>query len=394
MSDTRVTIINSTQTESKISLDQLYPARSKPIPVPAGAESILGAMLPDEIKRSPAGRVQLGMSNTIGNIMLLTDAIENCQHSIDQGHSSFASGVGAFAGFVAEKALAATAHTLIVGGVGTAEVGVGIPVAACGILLMSRASEAGKLANDYVPILVDDTIDKFSQLKSSVTQFAANAYDKYIKNEALSKHEFNNAEDAMMKLGYLQHLNSQGIYEGLDKNQKLIYNWLARDEFNTYFKLNESGQLKINKPVSESNETKLDGAALKLELGSIYDSLISQQKRCNIALNEKQENKSFNSMTSEEVSTILLGYGASPTHIAQLCADPAKFKIAQSASGQLKNFQEQLSRVNDQKKSLELFNGGQQFCGALAQAGMLSDSPALIRSDVIGRFTYASMYQC
>lgn len=355
-----------------------------PAPTP-GTTAVLTATLSEDVKKTSVGR----FSGHLGDVVAMTDAIETYRNNHRQGKTPGNAGIGAMASFVTEKLVEKSGHGLILAGMAVATTA-GAPVVApalaitTGVLLLAKSKEAGDLANIVAPILVDSTIDKFRELKASTLQFVKTAYDKFKADKALSGDTYPNVETAMVKLDYLQHLQKQGLYVKFDEQQRLLYNWIARETFSEYFQLNDQGKLKPTQSSVVVREIKPNGEEIKLELGSIYTSLSEVQKKCQLT---PETILGASTISDKEMGEFLLSYGSTPEEVASLYSQPEHVTIAKSAVAQIKEQQKQLALTLEADKSLEILHGTQHFFAALSEIGMFSRSQALMTVGQVGFHT-------
>jgi len=380
--------MSDTRKEAKISLDQMSTVKLFPTPSP-GTSGVLTTLLPGEIKKSPLGTFTHG----VGNIVHLTEMIENVQNNLNKGDSLVKASLGAASQSVAEKLVEGVgrglfAEGLLIGGAiltGAVSAPVTIPALAItsGVLLMAKSKEAGELANQVVPILVDTTLDKLKHLQISMTDFIKKAYNKFTRDASLKNAQYQNIEVAMVKLDYLGHLEAQGIYKGLDKNQRLLYNWIARETFSDYFQLNEKGQLKNIKSAPDMKVNKINGEVLKNELATIQSALIASEEKYNITADSKQSKCSV-SLTDQEIGDHLLKCGVSPLEVAELYSNPCHVKTARHAISYLKDQEKQLICAVEAQQALEIIQGMQHFFSTLTQVGMFAHSKGLMTVGQVG----------
>ncbi len=369
-----------TQQEEKKHSDQFFPTP------PPGATHLAHEMLPTNVKEAPVGKIAHGL----GNVGILTDAIETYQHNLSKGQAPVNAGIAAMASAVTEKLVEGVGASLVLAGAAVGTVA-GAPILApalvitSGALLMMKSKEAGDLANLAASHLVDASLDKFSELKTSLSQFIKKSYQKWVGDNAAQAATYPNIETAMVKLDYLQHLRDQGIYKNLDADQRLLYNWIARETFSDYFQLDGSGKLKSIKSGANIQEAKPNGGTVKLQLSDIYTSLKEVQKKCQLSPEAILGSKSV--ITDEELGKLLLSHGASPDEITSLYKNPEHVNIARHAITHLKEQQTQLSCAIEAERSLEIIQGTQHFFAALTQIGMFSRSEALMTVGQIGYHT-------
>ncbi len=380
--------MSASRKESKISLDHFPSQKTFSTPVP-GTSEILTTLLPHEIKTSPLGT----FSHGVGNIVNLTETIETIQSNIDKGQTVVKATLGASAQFVTEKLIENAGRTLLSAGLvtggailaGTLTAPVTVPALAItsGVLLLAKSKEAGIIANQVAPLLIDTTLDKFKYLQRSMTDFVKNAHRKLTSDSSLANTSFQNIEVAMVKLDYLKHLEMQGIYKNLDKDQKLLYNWVARETFSDYFQLNEKGQLRNIKSPPNTKNYKVNEKTLKKELNTIQASLTTVQEKYHLATDNK-ESKSEVNITDQEMGEFLLKCSVSPTEIAELYSNPCQLNTARQAIGYLKNQEQQLVCAMEAEQSLEMIQGTQHFFSTLTQIGMFTHSKVLMTVGQVG----------
>lgn len=349
---------------------------------PPGTGAVLTESLPDDMKRTPGGKLLPGL----GRVGVMTEAIETFRENVRKGRTPKDAGIGAMANFVAEKLVEGVGSGLILTGAAVASTAAA-PIAApalaitTGVLLLAKSKEAGDLANHAAPILVNTTLDKLEGLKSSLLQFVKTAREKFAADSALSGATYPNAETAMIKLDYLQHLKDQGIYARFDEQQRLLYNWVARETFADYFQLDNQGKLKPTKLTVETRELKSNGDGVFRELGDIYKSLGEVQKKYRLS---PETLLGVGTISDKEIGELFLSYGSTPEEIKSLYTNPDHVKIARSAVAQIKEQQKQIAFTIEAEQSLEVIHGTQQFFATLSQVGMFARSEALMTVGQVG----------
>lgn len=377
--------MSSTRNEEKTPSIQFFSKPSSIPTPPVGTGAVLTAALPEDVKKTTAGK----FSHKLGGVIALTDAIETYLENQRKGKTPRGAGIAAMASFVADVLVESAGEALVTTGLQVAKAGrafatpAGLAVTA-GVLLMTKSKEAADLANLATPLLVDTTLDKFKELKAATLQFVKSAYQKFTKDSALSTSAYPNIETAMVKLDYLQHLKDQGIYTKLDEQQQLLYNWIARETFSDYFQLDVHGKLKPTTSSVEVREIKSNGEEIKLELASVYTSLAEVQKKCQL---NPESILGSSTISDKEMGEFFLSQGATPEEVTGLYENPKHVKVAKNAVAHLKEQQKKLSCAIEAEQSLEIINGTQYFFATLAQVGMFARSPALMTVGQIGFHT-------
>lgn len=168
----------------------------------------------------------------------------------DEGHSRFASFTGAVLGASAGSAVFAGGAGLMAAGAAVAPEAP--PVAAtafsAGFVLMNKAEDAGKLTQRVVPVLVDATLDQFTDLYSSAANFVKSAYQQFTSTPEYAKKQYVDIETLMLELGYSEY--AKNVYEHLNDNQQLIYAAVTRDLFNEQFKYNADQTIRAEAAAS------------------------------------------------------------------------------------------------------------------------------------------------
>lgn len=218
---------------------------------------------------------QLG---SIGKLVELAELKEKYDEGVEHGHSSFASYLGVGAGMMAGGATFAAGAGLAAAGVLAAPEALPVGVAAItgGALLMHKSEEVAQNARHDVPIIVDATLDKFSDLYTSAVQFVQQAYWGYVAGGVfsgvdVSNRQYTDIESAMLYLGYKQHVES--FYSDLSQHQQLLYSTITRDLFKEQFSLN-GNRLQCGEMIaSKGMKNNVDKAGLKQDIIKVQTKL-------------------------------------------------------------------------------------------------------------------------
>ncbi|MBV8803379.1 MAG: hypothetical protein JO131_10555, partial [Gammaproteobacteria bacterium] len=175
-----------------------------------------------------------------------------------------------------------------------------------------------------VPIIVDSTLDKFTELYTSAAQFVKKSYQTFSGSTEYSKKKYENIESVMLDLDFKEHVRE--LYKHLDPDQQLVYSAITRDLFNEYFKFNQDKTIrseilpaKYNKILDEKTKQDIvkkdiDNVRKKLcessdkKPSDQIDVIIKEQntklKTCLITLTEKANQQSIrSSMDSKQVQS-------------------------------------------------------------------------------------------
>jgi hypothetical protein len=212
----------------------------------------------------------------LGKLIELEELHEGYQELKANNHSSAASFISSSAGVVAESITFVGGASLTLGGLSALPLSLPIGATAMsgGILLMRESEHIGHMVKQSAPILVHDTLDKFSNLYASATQFVQNAYQKFFANPNYAKKQYQDIESAMLDLGFKEH--AQKLYKHLDLNQQVIYCKVTRDLFNTYCQFNEDRTIKPKLPNHSAQDPTHN--QIKKDIETIQDKIQKVKK--------------------------------------------------------------------------------------------------------------------
>lgn len=216
----------------------------------------------------------------VSKIIELAELKEGYDELIEHGHSKTASFLGSMASVATGTSAYVAGASLVTAGVfATPEVPpLGIAVATSGAILMHESEAAAKVAKHYVPILVDSTLDKFSNLYTSGIRFVQDSYKRFFSDPQYAKKQYLDIESAMFDLGYKEHVKN--LYANFDAEQRLLYSTVVRDMFLEQFQFNENMTIKTQAERYKNFVGKqIEGHDVKKDLTEIQKRLKDEDKK-------------------------------------------------------------------------------------------------------------------
>ena len=211
-------------------------------------------------------------------LIQISDMKEDYDEIKRAGHSSLAAFSGSTIGNIAECAATSGGALLTVTGLVSLPRSetIGSLGMTSGMLLMRESEKVGQVVKHYLPILVDNTLDKFGSLYASAEKFVKSAYQKYEHGTKYQEKKYPDIESVMVDLGFHDHVRE--LYVHLNENQRLTYSAVTRDLFLTYFSSHTSTPETPGNP--DPNQVKNDIVRVQTSLSKSIKEVTQRVPKC------------------------------------------------------------------------------------------------------------------
>lgn len=277
----------------------------------------------------------------------------------ERGHSSVAAFMGSGASRIANSVAITNGVAMTVTGLSPQTKALSSLFSLTGgVVLMHESGEIAKLAKYQTAIIVDRTLDTFTDLYTSAVQFLTQSYQKYKERTSHHDKKYEDIESAMLDLDYKIHTKELSRY--LDQDQQLLYGAVTRELFNSYFSLNKDKRLKLEIQSLPTRYDKLKKEikpeSVKDDINKVKEKLREPKNQIHTVLRENNKNLQVclnlsNSSSDEKKKPI-----SKESHPIQPLREPERFCEILYASSQMVAF---VSRI---------LHGGDRFAHQVLQS--------------------------